>query len=83
MKAVKWNSPMYGMVQDHYFLSFHCFDRYVKVAFHNGTMLDPLPPGESKQPTVRYLNIHENDEFDERQLIRWLEQASTFPGEKM
>lgn len=82
-KAVKWNSPMYGMQEGHYFLSLHCFTKYIKVAFFRGTSLDPLPPGESKQQEVRYLNIHEADELDEAQFAAWVEQASVLPGERM
>lgn len=82
MKAVKWNSPLYGTEKDHYFLSYHCFDRYVKVAFHNGDRLDPKPPGTSKQEHVRYLNVHEQDELGE-QFEDWVKQASELRGEKM
>jgi hypothetical protein len=82
-KAVKWNSPFYGMSNDHWFLSFHCFDRYVKVAFFQGALLRPLPPGESKQKHVRYLDIHEDETIDESQLAAWLKQASRLPGVKM
>ena len=82
MKAVKWNTPLYGMEPDHYFMSFHCFTRYVKVAFFSGAMLDPPPPGASKQEQVRYLDIHE-DGFDEKQFVRWVKAASELPGEKM
>ncbi len=77
-KAVKWNSPFYG-VEDHvWFLSFHCFAKYVKVAFFRGASLHPLPPGESKQKDVRYLDIHEDDAFDEAQFVSWVNQASLF-----
>ena len=82
MKAVKWNSPLYGMAADHYFLSFHCFDHYVKVAFHNGAQLDPLPPEASKQANVRYLHLREGDEPG-AQFTDWVMQASRLPGEKM
>ena len=64
-KAVKWNSPFYGIEGQGWFLSFHCFTKYVKVAFFRGTSLRPLPPGESKQKDVRYLDIHEDDQLDE------------------
>src|SRR3546814_15006175 len=64
-KAVKWNSPFYGVEDQVWFLSFHCFTKYVKVAFFRGTSLRPLPPGESKQKEVRYLDIHEDDPLDE------------------
>ena len=82
-KAVKWNTPLYG-VEDHvWFLSFHCFMKYVKVAFFRGTSLRPLPPGESKQKEVRYLDIHEDDQIDEAQFGAWVKQASQLPGERM
>jgi len=79
-KAVKWNSPFYGMEDRGWFLSFHCFTRYVKVTFFDGTSLKPVPPGTSKQKNVRYLDIHEEDSLDEAQLSRWVKQASRLPG---
>jgi hypothetical protein len=82
-KAVKWNSPFYGVEDQVWFLSFHCFARYVKVAFFRGASLNPLPPGESKHKDVRYLDIHEDDELDEAQLAAWVKQASLLPGERM
>lgn len=82
-KAVKWNTPLYGMEGDGWFLSFHCFTRYVKVAFFRGASLDPVPPGESRQKDVRYLDIHEHDRFDEAQIADWVKQASQLPGERM
>ena len=60
-KAVKWNSPFYGVEDEVWFLSFHCFTKYVKVAFFRGASLRPVPPGESKHKDVRYLDIHEDD----------------------
>lgn len=83
MKAVKWNTPMYGMELDHYFLGFHCFERYIKVSFNAGARLTPLPPGPSKQANVRYLDIHEDDRLDEAQFKDWVRQASRLPGDKM
>lgn len=81
VKAVKWNSPFYGVEsQGGWFLSFHCFARYVKVAFFRGASLAPVPPGESKHKDVRYLDIHEGDELDEAQFTRWVKQASRLPG---
>ncbi|APO75076.1 hypothetical protein AM571_CH02267 [Rhizobium etli 8C-3] len=81
-KAVKWNSPFYG-VEDHvWFLSFHCFTKYVKVTFFRGALLRPLPPGRSKHKDVRYLDIHEG-ELDESQFADWVEQASRLPGERL
>ena len=82
-KAVKWNSPFYGVEEKTWFLSFHCFTNYVKVAFFRGAALRPLPPGPSKQPDVRYLDIREHDELDEAQFIAWVQQASRLPGERM
>jgi hypothetical protein len=82
-KAVKWNSPMYGVEEGCYFLGVHVFAKYVKVAFFKGASLRPVPPGESKQKDVRYLNIHEDDEIDEAQFAAWVKQASKLPGEKM
>ena len=82
-KAVKWNSPFYGVEGQGWFLSFHCFTKYVKVAFFRGASLRPLPPGESKHKNVRYLDIYEGDQLDEAQLIAWATQASKLPGERM
>ena len=82
-KAVKWNSPLYGVEDQVWFLSFHCFDKYVKVAFFRGASLRPIPPGESKQKDVRYLNVREDDEVDEAQFAAWVKQASRLPGERM
>ena len=82
-KAVKWNSPFYGVKDGGWFLSFHCFAKYVKVGFFRGTSLKPLPPGESKQKDVRYLDIHVEDTIDEAQFARWVKQASKLPGERM
>jgi hypothetical protein len=79
-KAVRWNSPFYGKERQGWFLNFHCFTKYVKVAFFNGTSLDPLPPGASKDENVRYLNIYEDDQFDEAQFAAWVKQASQLPG---
>ena len=83
VKAVKWNSPFYGVEKDVWFLGLHCFDRYVKIAFFKGAALDPLPPEPSKQKDVRYVHVHEHDEFDEAQLESWVRQAAALPGEKM
>jgi hypothetical protein len=81
-KAVKWNSPFYGVEDGVWFLSFHCFTRYVKVTFFRGASLRPVPPGESRQKHVRYLDIHE-DQLDEAQFAAWVKQASKLPGERM
>lgn len=82
-KAVKWNSPFYGVEDGVWFLSFHCFARYVKVAFFRGASLEPMPPGASKQKDVRYLDIHQDDALDEAQFADWVRQASALPGERM
>lgn len=82
-KAVKWNSPFYGVKNDHWFLSYHCFTRYVKVTFFRGTSLRPMPAGKSKHAEVRYLDIAGNENFDEVQFVDWVRQASQLPGEKM
>ncbi|MBZ9854076.1 DUF1801 domain-containing protein [Mesorhizobium sp. CA13] len=82
-KAIKWNSPFYGMEGEGWFLSFHCFTKYIKVAFFRGMSLDPVPPGQSKSKDTRYLDIHEDDEFDEAQFTDWVKQASRLPGERM
>lgn len=83
-KAVKWNSPLYGAAGgETWFLSFHCFEKYVKVAFFEGSSLKPLPPVESKQKDVRYLHVFEDSEVDETQLMNWVKQASKLDGVKM
>ncbi len=86
-KAVKYNSPIYGVDprggRQDWFLGIHVFEKYVKVAFFRGAQLRPVPPGESKQKDVRYLDIRERDEIDEAQFSSWVKQASELPGEKM
>ncbi|RWB06114.1 DUF1801 domain-containing protein [Mesorhizobium sp.] len=81
-KAVKWNSPFYGIEDQGWFLSFHVFTRYVKVTFFRGTSLRPVPPGQSKHKDVRYLDIYE-DQLDEAQFAAWVKQTSQLPGERM
>jgi len=83
-KAIKWNSPFYGVADESqgWFLNIHCFTKYVKVTFFRGSSLSPVPPGESKYEAVRHLNIHE-DELDEAQFADWVKQASKLPGERM
>ena len=81
-KAVKWNSPFYGIEGQGWFLSLHVFTKYVKVTFFRGTSLSPVPAGKSKHPEVRYLDIYE-DRLDEEQFADWVKQASRLPGEKM
>ena len=82
-KAVRWNSPFYGRDGDGWFLSFHCFARYVKVAFFRGSSLRPTPPVASKHPEVRYLHVHAAEGFDELQFTDWVRQAAALPGERM
>ena len=82
-KAVKWNSPLYGMQDNVWFLGIHVYTKYIKVAFFRGAALKPVPPSTSKQKDVRYLDIRENDDFDEEQFANWVEQASRLLGEKM
>ena len=79
-KAVKWNSPFYGVEGQGWFLSFHCYTNYVKVAFFKGASLMPMPPGKSKQKDVRYLDVREDDGLDEKQLAAWVRQAAAMPG---
>jgi hypothetical protein len=85
-KAVKWNSPFYGVAriegeqgEQGWFLNFHCFTKYIKVAFFRGTSLSPVPPGDSKHPETRYLNIYE-DQLDKELVASWIRQASELPG---
>jgi len=80
VKAVKWSTPFYGLEGSGWFLAFHCVTKYVKVAFFRGTSLRPVPPVESTQKEVRYLHIHEDDEFDEALVASWIRQASELPG---
>lgn len=82
-KAVKWNSPFYGVEEGSWFLSFHCFDRYVKVTFFRGTSLKPMPPVGSKTPDTRYVHFHQDDELDEAEFASWVLQASRLSGERM
>lgn len=80
-KAVRWNSPFYGIEGNGWFLGVHCLTRYVKVAFFRGMSLRPIPPVESRKPEVRYLHIHENEEVDQKLVASWIRQASKLPGE--
>ncbi|MFM1804856.1 MAG: hypothetical protein RL136_1735 [Planctomycetota bacterium] len=80
VKAVRWNSPFYGVERDRWFLGFHCLTRSVKVAFFDGAMLKPVPPGPSKDPKTRYLDIREGEALDEALLLDWFRQASALPG---
>lgn len=80
-KAVRWNTPFYGLEGQGWFLAFHCITKYVKVTFFRGTSLSPLPPVESKQKDVRYFHIHEEEQIDEQLLASWIRQAAKLPGE--
>ncbi len=82
-KSVRWNSPFYGIEDYGWFLSFHCFTKYVKVTFLNGLSLEPLPPGSSKHQHVRYLDIRQDDEIDLDQLQKWIQQGSKVRGEDL
>ena len=79
-KAVKWNSPFYGIEGQGWFLNFHCFAKYIKVAFFRGSALRPVPPGQSKDKYVRYLDIPEDDRLNEAQFVKWVRQAAALPG---
>jgi hypothetical protein len=79
-KAVKWNSPFYGVDRQGWFLNFHCFTKYIKVAFFRGAALRPLPPGQSKHQDIRYFDIHEYEEVDEELVTSWIRQAAKLPG---
>ncbi len=82
-RAVKWNSPFYGVEKDAWFLSFHCFTKYVKVTFFKGVSLKPPPPEPSTHNEVRSLNIREDRPLDEAQFVDWVNQASELPGERL
>jgi hypothetical protein len=82
-KAVKYNSPLYGIEGEGWFLGIHVFTKYVKVAFFRSASLRPVPPSKSRQRHVRYLDIHEDDQFGEAQFAAWVKQASQLPGERM
>jgi hypothetical protein len=81
-KAVRWNSPFYGVEGGGWFFSFHCFTKYLKLTFFDGAQLDPVPPEVSKDENVRYFHIFEDDEIDEALMTSWLEQAAALPGWK-
>jgi hypothetical protein len=81
-KAVKWNTPLYGLEPEHWFLGYHCFTRYVKVTFFRGAALEPLPPESSKDPNTRYVHLHEGEELGE-QFADWIRQSAALPGVKM
>ena len=80
-KAVRWNSPWYGVEGEGWFASFHVFARYVKVTFLCGASLDPVPPGSGKDPDARWVDIREG-QLDEEQMADWVRQAAAIPGWK-
>lgn len=82
-KAVRWNSPFYGVEGRGWFLSYHCFTKYIKVTFLNGASLCPVPPESSKHPDARYFHIREDDPIDDKGLASWIRQASELPGEEL
>ena len=82
-KAVRWNSPFYGVQGQGWFLSFHCFTKYVKVTLFRGTSMDPVPPVESKDEETRYFHVHEYDRLDEELVAGWIRQAAELPGEQL
>ena len=82
-KAVRWNTPFYGIEGQGWFLGFHCFAKYVKLSFLRGSALRPVPPVTSKQDHARYIHIHEDDEIDDQKLASWIRQASKLPGEEL
>jgi hypothetical protein len=79
-KAVKWNSPFYGIEGRGWFLSFHVYTRYIKVVFFRGAALRPAPPVASKDKNTRYVHINEGEPFDETQMAKWIKQAAKLPG---
>ena len=82
-KAVKWNTPLYGIKNEGWFFAIYCYKKYVQLTFFRGTSLKPVPPGASKNKETRYFNIYEEDELDEAQIGDWVKQASELPGEKL
>ena len=81
-KAVRWNTPFYGVEGQGWFLAFHCITKYVKVTFFRGASLKPMPPVASKMKEVRYLHLFEDQAIDEKQLEKWIRQAAKLPGER-
>jgi hypothetical protein len=82
-KAVRWNSPFYGIEGKGWFLSYHVFAKYVKVTFLRGASLRPLPPVESRHEEVRYLHLQEDDQPDDERMSNWIRQASEKPGDPL
>lgn len=82
-KAVRWNTPFYGIEGKGWFVSFHCFTKYIKLTWHSGSKLDPPPPDTSKYDYIRYSRINEGEEIDDAQLVNWIRQAAELPGEEL
>ncbi|MFN5534255.1 MAG: DUF1801 domain-containing protein, partial [Planctomyces sp.] len=82
-KAVRWNTPFYGLVGNGWFMAFHCLTKYVKVAIFQGTSLNPVPPVSSKQPNVRYVHLTETEAINWQQIGDWVLQASRLPGDRL
>ena len=82
-KAMRWNTPFYGIEGQGWFLAFYCYKRYVQVTFLNGAQLKPMPSKPSKVHNVRYLHIHKDDDIEEERLANWIEQAAALPGERL
>ncbi len=80
-KAVRWNTPFYGLEGRGWFLAFHCMTKYIKVTWFRGASLRPIPPVASKLEAVRYFHVHEDDELDEELVASWIRQASKLPGD--
>ena len=82
-KAVRWNTPFYGLEGAGWFAAFHCFNKYIKVSFFRGQQLQPVPPVSSKQDQVRSVHFSEDGDFDEQQFETWVQQAAKLPGERI
>lgn len=80
-KAIRWNTPFYGIEGQGWFVAFHCITKYIKVSFFKGTSLKPMPPVESKQKDVRYWHVFEGEGIDEKQFVKWVKQASRLEGD--
>ncbi len=80
-KAIRWNTPFYGLEGQGWFVAFHCMTKYIKVTFFKGAMLKPVPPEASKMKDVRYWHVFENEGVDVEQFVEWVKQASKLEGE--
>lgn len=79
-RAVKWNSPLWGMPGQGWFLGLHCFKAYIKLAFFTGSALSPQPPVAAADPNTRYLHLHSMADLDEKVFRSWMRQARQLPG---